>query len=279
MSRKNRVSEEQNTAPNQSGGSAPKDAFQEKGEKVVEGASKLFEGKGKQIRNAVVAVVIIAILGGIAFVWMSRSEAGAQAALGKAIEIAEAPIVEVPAPDSTEVTFKTQEERAAAALKAFDDVAAKHGGAIGEKAKYMAATLRLRTDRTTALTVLSEISNSSSITGEMARFALAQAQVEDGKLDDAIGTYNRIVSSSQGVIPVDKIQFEIASILEKQGKKDEAVAKYFEIAKKGLEAKDKDGNPAPMTTSATKAKQRVEKLSPEKATELVPPPISIPTAQ
>jgi hypothetical protein len=279
MSRKNRVSEEQNPSADQTGAGAPKDAFQEKGERVVEGASKLFEGRGKQIRNALVGLLVLAILGGIAYVWMSRSDARAQAALGKAIEISEAPIVEIPAPDSTELTFKTQNERAAAALKAFDDVAEKDGGEIGEQARYMAATLRLRTERADAITALTEISNSSSITGELASFALAQALVEDGKLDDAIGTYNRIVSSSRGVVPADKLQFEIASILEKQGKKDEAVAKYFEIAKKGLEAKDKDGNPAPMTTSATKAKQRVEKLSPEKAKELVQAPMAFPSLQ
>lgn len=267
MSRKNRTAEEQNPA-NQPVGDAPKDAFQAKGEKVVEGASKFFEGKSKQIRNVIIAVVVLAVLGGVAYVWMNRSEGEGQAALGKAVEISQASIVEIPAPDSTEVTFKTEAERDKAALKAFDDVAAKHGGEVAEKAKFFAATIRLKSDRRAAIDVLRGLADASTETGELARFALAQALVQDGKADEAVALYKKIESSSQGVIPADKVKFEMASALEKQGRKDEAVAVYFEIAKKGVDAKDKDGNPAALTTSATKAKERVEKLSPEKAKEL-----------
>ena len=267
MSRKNRSAEEEIPA-NQPPGEAPKDAFQEKGERVVEGASKFFEGKGRQIRNAVIAVVVLVVVGGIAYVWMNRSEGEGQAALGKAVEISQASIVEIPAPDSTEVTFKTEAERDKAALKAFDDVVAKHGGEVAEKAKFFAATIRLKSDRKSALDVLRGLADASTETGELSRFALGQALVQDGKFDEAIAVYKRIESASQGVIPADKIKFEIASALEKQGKKDEAVSVYLGIAKKGLNAKDKDGNPATLSTSATKAKERVEKLSPEKAKEL-----------
>jgi hypothetical protein len=268
MSRKNRATEEQNPTPEQSTQDLPKDSFQEKGERIVESASRLFEGKAKQVRNAVIAIVAVAVIGGVAYVWMNRSDEAGQAALGKAIGISQATIVEIPAPDSTELTFKTEAERDKAALKAFDDVVAKHGGEAAEKARFMAATIRLKTDRKAALDALKVLSDANSETGELARFALAQALVGDGKFDEAIGIYNRIVSSSRGVIPMDKINFEIASTLEKQGKKDEALTKFFAIAKKGQDAKDKDGNPAPLTTSATKAKERVEKLSPEKAKEL-----------
>jgi len=279
MSRKNRVAEETNTTQSQTGGETPKDGFQERGERVVEGASKFFEGKGKQIRNAVIALAVIAIVGGAVYLWMGRGEASAQAALGKAIAITTAPIVEIPASDSTEITFKTEKDRDAAALKAFDQVASEHGGDVAEKAKFLAATIRLKTDRKAALDMLKGLADASSETGELARFALGQALTDDGKFDEAIATYKRILSASEGVIPTDKVQFEVASVLEKQGKVGEAVTKYVEIAKKGVDAKDKEGNPAPMSASATKAKQRVEKLDPEKGKALVPAPITAPVAK
>ena len=279
MSRKNRSAEETNPTQNQTGAEMPKDSFQEQGERVVETASKLFEGKGKQIRNAVIAIAVIALVGGAVYLWMGRAEASAQAALGKALAITESQIVEIPASDSTEVTFKTGQERDAAALKAFDQVAKEHGGDVGEKAKFLAATIRLKSDRKAALDTLKGLSDASTETGELAKFAMAQALTDDGKFDDAIAMYNKILSASQSVVPSDKVQFEIASILEKQGKSSEAVNKYIEIAKKGLEAKDKDGNPAQPSASATKAKQRVEKLDPEKAKTLVPAPIVAPVAK
>lgn len=275
MSRKNRVAENQPTAPSQQGGEAPKDAFQEKGERVVVGATQLFEGKGTQIRNGLIVLVVIGVIIGVAYVWMGRSAAESQTALGKALEVMTAPIIEIPAPDATQLSFKTEAERDAAALKAFDEVASKHGGDVGEKAKYFAATLRLKTDRPAAIAVLTGLADASSATGELARFALAQALAADGKADEALEIYGRILSESQGVVPKEKVEFEIAALFEKQGKKDEAIAKYFDIAKKGLEAKAADGTPAPMTTSATKAKQRVEKLSPDKAKELAQAPIEL----
>ncbi len=61
----------------------------------------------------------------------------------------------------------------------------------------------MKTDRKAALDALKVLSDANSETGELARFALAQALVGDGKFDEAIGIYNRIVSSSRGVIPMD----------------------------------------------------------------------------
>src|SRR5205823_3778218 len=91
---------------------------------------------------------VIAILGGIFYLWSSRTNAAGEAALGKAIETAQATVSASPAPaGSTQKTYKTEKERAQAAVAQFEDVSQKYGGAIGEKAKYFAAVNQLSLDR------------------------------------------------------------------------------------------------------------------------------------
>jgi len=70
------------------------------------------------------------------------------------------------------------------------------------------------------------------------------------------------------VIAKDTINFEIAKIYEKQGKKDQAVDAYLNIAKTAAEAKDADGKPARMSQTAQDAKKKVEELAPDRAKEI-----------
>ena len=83
--------------------------------------------------------------------------------------------------------------------------------------------------------------------------------------------YQEILSSSDSVIAKDTVNFEIAKIYEKQGKKQEAVDIYFNIAKAASEAKDLDGNPARMTETATESKAKLNQLDPERAKQIVEP--------
>ena len=110
----------------------------------VETFGKIFEGKGKTILYAIAAVAVLAILIGIFYAWNKRSSAQAQAALGKAIETATAQITDTPPVGSTAKTFKTDKERAEAAIAEFQSVADKFGGDVGEKAKYFVAVNKLR---------------------------------------------------------------------------------------------------------------------------------------
>ena len=63
----------------------------------------------------------------------------------------------------------------------------------------------------------------------------------------------------------------MAKLYEKQGKKDEAVNLYFNIAKAASEAKDPEGKPVPLSTTANAAKDKVTELAPEKAKEIPEP--------
>jgi hypothetical protein len=70
------------------------------------------------------------------------------------------------------------------------------------------------------------------------------------------------------IVAKDTVNFEIAKIYERQGKKDQSVDAYFNIAKAAAEAKDLDGKPARMSQTAQDAKKKVQDLAPDKAKEI-----------
>jgi tetratricopeptide (TPR) repeat protein len=249
-----------------------RDPFQERiGGKVEEIGSK-FQGQGRTIMYAIGAVVVAAAVIGIIFWVNNRSNAAAQAALGRAIETSQAVVSATPLPaGSTQKSFKTERERAEAAIAEFQAVAEKYGGSVGEKAKYFAAVNRLTIDRPAGIEELRTLSNSDSPVGKLSKFALAQALSDDGKYDEAVPLYQALAAEKDPIIAKDTINFDLAKIYEKQGNKQQAADIYFEIAKSASEARDQDGKPIPMTDTARDAKAKLEELDPERAKQIVEP--------
>lgn len=259
----------------------PKKAFQDEFQstvgKKIENFSKQFEGKGKTVTYALAAVAVLAVLVGIFYLWNRRSNTAAQTALGKAIETSQITVSDSPLPaGSTEKTFKTEKERAEAAINEFQAVVDKFSGPAAEKAKYFIAVNRLTLDRPAAVQELTELAQKSGEVGVLSKFALAQAQTSDGKLDEAAALYQELAALENPILAKDTINFELARIYEKQGKKAEAADLYFNIAKAASEAKDADGNPVPLSQTAREAKDKVAELNPEKAKEIVEPPSAEP---
>lgn len=244
-------------------------------EKVVpkiEEAGKVFEGKGRQMLYGVAALAVLAILIALWFNYSKRSEAAAQTALGKAIETSQAQINEAgPLAGSNQKSYKSEKERAEAAIAEFESVAATYGGAIAEKAKYFIAVNRLYVDRAAAIAELEAISQSKSPAGTLAKFALAQTRIADGRFDDAVTLLRELAASDDPIIAKESIQFELAKVLEKQGKAEEAADIYFDIAKAASELKDAEGKPKLFSDSATESKKRLEEIAPERAKEIVEP--------
>ena len=101
---------------------------------------------------ALAAVAVLVILVGIYYAWNRRTNNAAQAALGKAIETSQAAVTDSPLPPgSTQKTFKTEKERADAAISEFQAVADKYGNPYQEKAKYFIAVNKLIIDRAAAV--------------------------------------------------------------------------------------------------------------------------------
>lgn len=273
MARKQRRLEQVATAINE-----PKtpvryqDPFQQSVNKKLEEAGKIFEGKGRTIMYGIASLAVIILLIFIVTTWSRRSNGAAQAALGKAIETSQARVSDQPAPaGSTDRVFKTEKERADAAIAEFQTVVDKFGGAIGEKAKYFIAVNRLMSDRAAGIAELEAIAKSSTDEGKLAKFALAQTRFDDGKYDEAVTFYQELAALPDAIVAKDSINFQLAKTYEKQGKAKEAADLYFAIAKAAAEAKDADGKPIPMGETANEAKEKLTALDGERAKEIVVP--------
>ena len=248
------------------------DPFQQRVGSRVEEAGKKLEGQGRNILYGLGALAVLGIIVWIIYAWSGRSNAAAQSALGNAIEISQRRVTDQPVPaGSTQKTFKTERERAEAAVAEFEKVAEKHGGEVGEKARYFAAVNRLTLDRPAAVTSLEELSKSSSEVGKLSKFALAQTRADDGRTDEAITLYQELAGMSDPIVAKETVNFELAKLYEKQGKKSEAVALLFDLVKAASEAKDSDGKAIALSPTAQNAKEKLKELDPEKAKEIPEP--------
>lgn len=248
------------------------DQFQQKVGSKIEDAGKKLEGQGRNILYGIAALVVLGVIVWLIYTWSGRASAAGQAALGKAIEISQRRVTDTPVQaGSTEKVFKTEKERSEAAVAEFQKVAETYGGDIGQKAKYFGAIYRLNLDRAAAITELEGLASSNDEVGKLSKFALAQTRADDGKIDEAIALYTELKNAGDAVVAKDTIDFELAKLYEKQGKKDEAVNLLFELVKNASEQKDLDGKAVPLTPTAQSAKEKLKELNPEKAKEIPEP--------
>ncbi|MEQ1764447.1 MAG: hypothetical protein ABL984_15060 [Pyrinomonadaceae bacterium] len=253
-----------------------KDEFQSTVGSKVEELGKSLEGQGRNILYGIGALVVLGILIWIFYAWSSRSDSAAQAALGKAIETSQSRISETSPPAGTiGKTFKTEKERAEAAIAEFQAVVDNHGGAAGEKAKYFIAVNKMYVDRTAAVRELEGLAKGSDEVGKLSKFALAQAYANDNKLDQAATLYTELDGTTDPIVAKESIKVALADIYEKQGKKQEAVNVLFDLVKAASEAKDLDGKAVPLSSTATTAKEKLTQLDPEKAKELPQQPVDL----
>ena len=235
----------------------------------LEQAGEKLAGKGRTILYSIGALILLIIIAVILVRMMNKSSAAAQAALGKAIETSQAQVTDAPqSPTSTEKTYKTVQDRAQAAIDQFQQVANQYGGSAGDKARYFIAVNKLFVDRPAGIQDLEQIANGSGDNAKLAKFALAGTRVEDNRLDDALALYQELAKMDDPILAKETINFQIAKVYEKQGKKDDAVNMYFDIAKTAAEAKDMDGKPVRMSQTAQDAKDKVKELNPDKAKEI-----------
>lgn len=245
------------------------DPFQNKIGHKVEEIGKRFEGKGRTILYGIAALLILAALIGIFYQYSRRSSGAAQAALGKAIDITKTRVSDAPLPaGSTEKTYKTEKERAEAAIAAFQEVVDKFGGSAAEKAKYFIAVNKLTIDRPAGVGELEGLSKGSSDVSKMSKFALAQTKLDDGKFDEAAALYKELVDMPDPIIARETINLQLAKTYEKQGKTKEAADLYYIVAKSASEAKDADGKPIPLSETGQAAKDKLTELDPARGAEI-----------
>lgn len=248
------------------------DTFQQNVGKKFEEVGRSLEGQKRNLLYGLAALVVLGILVGIYFTWSSRTNAAAQAALARAIETSDAAISSNPVPaGSTTKQFKTAKERSQAAIPEFQAVVEQYGGSAADKARYFIAVNQLVLDRPVGIQELEGLASRNDEVGKMAKFALAQTRVEDGRLDDAAALYQELAGASDSIVAKDTLNLELAKIYEKQGKKQEAVDLLFTMVKTAAETKDLEGKPVTLSPSAQAAKDKLQALDPEKAKEIPEP--------
>jgi len=229
-------------------------------------------GRGRQILYGLAAIVIIAAAAYGIVRWRHKHAEEAQQAMGRAITINDAEISSSPAPGSHDPVFSTPQERSERAIQEFEKVAAKYGEPYRSEARYFIVTNKLVTDRATAETELQSMSQGSSEIAILARFALAQTKESDGNLDEAARLYSEVAKAGSGTVTPDIANLRLASVYDKQGKKDEAAGLLFNIVVAARKAKDKDGKPVPESAASRAAAQQLLKIDPTRHAQLPPPP-------
>jgi predicted negative regulator of RcsB-dependent stress response len=234
-----------------------------------------YEGRGRTFLYAIGGAVALVVLL-LAFNWWRERRADqASFALGKAIEIAEAPVSPTPQPNQTGPTFATERERAQKAVEAFQKVQSDYGSPYSEIARYFAAANLLTVDRPKGLSELEALTKGGGDeVAARARFALAQAREADAQYDAAAALYRELLNDKSGAVSPNAVRLRLAAALEKQGKRDEAVGLLFDMVRAAREAKGKDGKPIQPSTVTRAAADKLQELSPERYAQLPPEPLA-----
>jgi len=252
------------------------DPFQQRVGKTIESAGSKLDGQGRNILYGLGALLVLGIIVGWFLMWNGRSNAVAQTDLGKAIETSQAQITDTPTAGSTRKTFKTENERAEAAIAEFQQVAEKHGGDVRQKARYFAAVNRISLDRNAAAAELESLAASNDEVGKLSKYALANIRLDDGKLDEALTMFQDLVKMDDPLVAKDTINFAIANIYEKQNNKQGAADVLFNLVKSASEAKDLEGKPVTLSGTAQSAKEKLRKMDPVRAAQIPEPESDMP---
>ena len=250
------------------------DKFRDTTISLVDRAAHRMEGKGRKILYGIGALLAIGLVIWGVKAWRGSKADEARMALGRAIRIAETPVVATPVPGSTAPSFRTEKERAQKAVEEFQKVAASYGGSTSEHARYFAAANLLLLDRAKAVTELDALTRSGDQeVSTLAKFALAQAKESDARYDEAAALYTDLVKQGSTIITPDTANLRLALVYEKLGKNQEAADILFKMVEAARNAKGKDGKPAPQSGAARKAADELEKLDPARYAQLPPPPL------
>lgn len=261
-----------------------RDRFREETLGLFDHIGNRLEGRGKTLLYGLGGLVLLGALAYALTGWRESKANEARQALGRAIEIAEAPVASAQTaatPQPGVQTFATERERAQRAAEEFQKVADKYGSEpYRSQANYFKATNLLLLDRAKGLGELEALTKGGDAqVSAWAKFALAQAHEADAQYDASAALYKDLASvKDSAVVPADTANFRLATVLDKQGKKAEAADILFQLVKASREAKNKDGKPADPSSAAREADQKLQQLDPARHAQLPPePPRNLPS--
>ena len=174
-----------------------------------------------------VAVLLVAGIG--YWAWTTRSQNRAQAMLGDALVIMQAPVEDPKAGAKPGVTsYPTVQARAEAALTKFTEVYnAYPSTTAGIAARYYAAAalsmLGRHGDAAARFQETVQRAGENSFYGRMARLGVVEANTQAKKYDEAISAAQALVNNTtDDTIPRDALLMELGRVQAAAGKKTEA---------------------------------------------------------
>lgn len=237
------------------------------------------EGKGRTLLYGLAALALVGVIAGVVRTVRARGEDRSRAALAAAIKIQEAQVSATPqaspAAPNPEQTFPTEQARAEAANKKFQEVVADHGEPFSGIARYFIATNNLTLDRAKGIGELETLAKSGDDEiAAPARFALALAYESDAKHDQAANLYTQLLKEDDDeAFPDDTLNVRLAAVYEKQGKRNEAVDLLFRTIETARKARGKDDKPVRSSLAVQEAAERLQTLDPARYAQLPPEPI------
>ncbi len=180
------------------------------------------------------ALIVILLIGFGGWWYMQRQDEAAGQALGHAIGIYSTPLSaagQPPAPGTT--AFATSQERAKAAKDEFKSVADKYGRTnSGELAKYFVGLTDIDLNNTAeAERELKEVASTRNAdTSALAKMALASLYRREGKDQDAIALYKQVADKPTNTVSKGAAQLEMAATYESKDPQNARIV-YQQIQK------------------------------------------------
>ncbi len=177
----------------------------------------------------------LAVIGYGIFFYRANQEDKGQAALASAIETIEAPVETTPQPNRppTALSFKTEQERTAAAESKFRDVQAKFSGtdAADVASLYLARMAATKGDAKSARTMLEEFidDHDDHLLAGSARYSLYQLRIDSGEAAQVVAELNAELAKAEPILPGDSLLVLLAQAYDVQGNADKSREAYRRI--------------------------------------------------
>jgi TolA-binding protein len=175
-------------------------------------------------------ILVLVLVAGIGYwAWTTRSENRAQALLGDAIVVMQAPVEEPKPGAKPGVTgYPTIQARAEAALAKFAEVYNAYPSTdAGIAARYYAASalgmLGRHEEAASRFREVADHAGANSFYGRMAQLGIVESSAQAKKYDEAIGAAQALVNNTNDdTIPRDALLMELGRVQAAAGKKAEA---------------------------------------------------------
>jgi len=212
---------------------------------MVAATREFTQQHGKQITNATIAIIVIAVLAFGFLAYRNREQSQGQDLLAQAMVVLNTAVVPVTASSNpgdapaaatigAKGTFSTEAQKLNAALPKLKAAAEAYPDTqAGIQARYhLASTLTALGQHKDAITQFDEVvkrAGGDSLYGRMAQLGKADAQSQAGEVDAAITTWKELAAKKDANLPEDAILMQLGRAYQAKGNTAEAKKTFTDI--------------------------------------------------